>query len=402
MADFRTDVIIISPDDAGHDVSNIDNIDRVEIQKKYHIARSSKRNPCQMFTIQCAFDCVECGKRNIRVLSKFRKNSQLLCRNCLQPKRLESELRTDTIDISLDEVPEPHFPELYRITFTRKYGKSKRKNGNWKQSSIINCHWVCECGATTTRPLPGFRKNRSLLCANCLRRDASSKMMAENKEKYSKLGKENWKLGIGAWAEKNGDPMLHEDIKEKIKRTNFKRYGVENTLQSEELMRHVDLKEHARRGLEIKKVNGNYPSAPAVVEKFQQTMATKSDEEIEEIKAARLKTWHRNHDTPEKVRAIFECAKRIQGYADSRFGKMFYQSRYEQYFIKVCHDDLRISNLSRGPSIRYIASDCVRYMFPDFELSLVGQSTPHIIEIKSTYTAANDIDDIKKNKVVSK
>lgn len=310
--------------------------------------------------------------------------------------RCEHELRTDTVVIQLEDVPRPHFDELQQVNFTKQYTKSKRKNGNHKQGSIIKCHWICKCDAKAIRDLSRFRRNKSLLCANCLRKNASSTMMAEHKEKYSKLGKKNWKLGIGAWTEENGNPMHHESIKEQIKQTNLEKYGVENTLQSKELTKHIDWKEHAKHGLEIKKEKGNHPSSFEVIAKFQQTMTSKSNEEIERIKASRIKTWHETHDTPEKVRAIFECSKRIQGHIVGRFGRLFYQSRYEQHFIQACQNDNRILMMSRGPSICYISLGSKRYMFPDFEIQFVNCSKPCIIEIKSTYTAENDISYFKE------
>lgn len=300
--------------------------------------------------------------------------------------RREDELRCDTVSIEPADIPQPHFDELCKLKLIKQYIKSKRKNGNWKQGSVINCHWVCECGAETNRTLARFRKNRSLLCANCLRREASSQMMTERKDKYSELGKQNWRLSIGAWVETNGNPMHHDDIKEQIKRTNLEKYGVENTLQSTELTKHVDWKEHAKRGLEIKKKKGNHPSSSEVIDKFRETMAAKSSDEIKAIKAARSKTWYESHDTPEKVQKLLDKSLIIIPHKHStrRFGNILYQGKFELAFVQECDADNIITKLSRGPVIKYLYHQMVKWYAIDYLVTI--NDVDVLVEIKSDFT----------------
>jgi hypothetical protein len=81
MTELRTDIDILTPEDIH--LSDLPNINLIEIRKKYFIVKSSGRNPSQAYQIQCVFNCLRCDKQNIRTLNKFRKNQQLLCRNCL-------------------------------------------------------------------------------------------------------------------------------------------------------------------------------------------------------------------------------------------------------------------------------------------------------------------------------
>jgi len=56
MTELRTDIDILTPEDIH--LSDLPNINLIEIRKKYFIVKSSGRNPSQAYQIQCVFDVI--------------------------------------------------------------------------------------------------------------------------------------------------------------------------------------------------------------------------------------------------------------------------------------------------------------------------------------------------------
>jgi len=151
-------------------------------------------------------------------------------------------------------------------------------------------------------------------------------------------------------------PFQSEKIKEKIKQTNIKNYGVENPFQSEEIKEKI-------RQTNIEKYGFENPS------------------QSEEIKKKKEKTCLKNHGVKSPYQNIkifnksLKSALKIKKYRDS---ELHYQGSYEKNFLDEYYNKIKIID---GLTIKYLHNNKEKYYHSDFYLPKYDL----IVEIKSTY-----------------
>jgi hypothetical protein len=209
---------------------------------------------------------------------------------------------------------------------------------------------------------------------------------------------------------------------EKRKKTNLKKYGVENPYQSPEIKEKIkitNLKKYGNsipqktkktkektRQTNLKKYKGNSPqSDPIIYKKSQNTKKEKYGDKNynnpkqtqktllsntgysfalqnplskEKFKKTSLKNFGETH--PMQNETVFYKSLK-SGFKSKRYKntQIFYQGSYELDFLERFYD--RMSFLIRGPRITYNVKEEKHYYFPDFYFPPKNL----IIEIKSKY-----------------
>ncbi len=170
---------------------------------------------------------------------------------------------------------------------------------------------------------------------------------------------------------KRKNPFLNKEIREKIKKTCLKKYGVDHPLKSKKIR-------EKRSNTCLKILGCSEPfQSEKVKEKSKKTCLEKYGVEYA----------IQNSDVHKKqVKSAFYSGINIGIFQNI----IYYQGSYELDFLEKYYD--LFDEIVRGPSIKYIFKGENKIYFPDFFIKSINL----IVEIKSSYTLRENMDRTKE------
>lgn len=201
-----------------------------------------------------------------------------------------------------------------------------------------------------------------------------------------------------------------KEIKEKIKQTWIENYGVDNPNKNSNVREKIEQTNLEKYGSKVvvpfgsdrykkiiyEKYGIEYQKLPEFSEKLHNTWNNKTQKELDEITNKRKKTMlekygieYANQNKTFFEKALLNFKKR---YSIKKYNNIKYQSKFELALIKFCEENnIQIKN---GPSIKYKFKDKNKIYHIDFE------TNEYIIEIKGKHKWY--FDDLKSGKLEAK
>jgi len=228
------------------------------------------------------------------------------------------------------------------------------------------------CGKETIfNKLKGYREYCNTRCVNT-NINIRNKIKQTNLKRY---GIENFNnidkrqiTNLKIYGVKNG--FESKVIKDKIKETCLQKYGVENSYQIKNIRDKALSLAHS--------ISANKKRENTMLKNWGFKNSMSSLEIKNKIKQTNLKKYgyeytHQNKDILEKAQ---KSAFKLKQFKDTT---LWYQGSYELDFLEKYYD--KYPDIQRGPSIRYIYEGKNKVYHPDFYIPSLNL----IIEIKSSY-----------------
>lgn len=183
--------------------------------------------------------------------------------------------------------------------------------------------------------------------------------------------------------------LQNKEVREKQKETNLKKYGVEYTLQSKEVIDKI-------KATNLEKYGSENPfSSAEIKEKIKETMLEKygvehpmyASEFKDKMKKTSLEKYGVEYPT-QLVEIQEKAAHTAKSYKEYKTptGKIIKVQGFEPYALdelyKLYSEDDIITDRKLVPKIEYTDNDIKKYYFPDIYIKSINK----IIEVKSTWT----------------
>ena len=281
------------------------------------IEKQEYQNQIQKLKIKC-----KCNNIYYTSFDTFKKSRFKCCKKCGYLERDKS---------NLEKYGVKNIGELKRYTYKEVKDYYKRNNCELLSKNYENAHDIleyrCSCGNINQSRFCDF-KNKNSRCINC------------GKEKRKETCLE--KYGVEY-------TLQSEEIRQKIKETNLQKYGVENPFQNEEIKEKIKETNLQKYGVENPSQNK---------EVFKKTLS--------KLYSAKEYTF------PSGV------IKNIQGYENLALDILLKKYKEEEIIVDT----------NSIPSFSYILKNKKRVYHPDIFVSKDNK----IIEVKSIYTYLKDLE----------